>query len=128
MEGMIELTKKKAKMLCKRITDNSEDGLYQIDKEDCVAISTILCHIDLLENHIREMSIDKERLRGLISMLEQNTKKELKKKDKIIDKMAMYIGIAAYEYIIKKLKPDDVNYYGTEYCIKQYFKNKVEGE
>ena len=54
-------------------------------------------------------------------------KAEIEKKDKIIDLMAIYIDLAD-ENIHKRLKKDDVAYYGSKHCIKEYFINKVEKE
>ena len=50
----------------------------------------------------------------------------LEKKDKQIDLMSNYICCMAYDKIIKKLKEDDIAYYGIEGSIKQYFENKVK--
>ena len=50
----------------------------------------------------------------------------LEKKDKQIDLMSNYICCMAYDKIIKKLKEDDIAYYGIEGSIKQYFERKVE--
>lgn len=50
----------------------------------------------------------------------------LEKKDKQIDLMSNYICCMAYDTIIKKLKEDDIAYYGIEGSIKQYFENKVK--
>ena len=50
----------------------------------------------------------------------------LKEKDKTIDLMSNYICCMAYDKIIKKLKEDDIAYYGIEGSIKQYFENKVK--
>ena len=43
-----------------------------------------------------------------------------------IDLMSSYICCMAYDKIIKKLKEDDIAYYGIEGSIKQYFERKVE--
>ena len=51
---------------------------------------------------------------------------ESQKKDKQIDLMSNYICCMAYDKIIKKLKEDDIAYYGIEGSIKQYFERKVE--
>lgn len=56
------MTKSKAKMLCKRIVDNSKIGLYRIDNEDCIAIDTILYHNDLLENAVKENELYKNNI------------------------------------------------------------------
>ena len=50
----------------------------------------------------------------------------LENKDKQIDLMSNYICCMAYDKIIKKLKEDDIAYYGIEGSIKQYFENKVK--
>ena len=52
--------------------------------------------------------------------------KLLENKDKQIDLMSNYICCMAYDKIIKKLKEDDIAYYGIEGSIKQYFENKVK--
>ena len=52
--------------------------------------------------------------------------KLLENKDKQIDLMSNYICCMAYDKIIKKLKEDDIAYYGIEGSIKQYFERKVE--
>ena len=50
----------------------------------------------------------------------------LENKDKQIDLMSNYICCMAYDKIIKKLKEDDIAYYGIEGSIKQYFENKAK--
>ena len=50
---------------------------------------------------------------------------EIKKKDRTIAKMASYIGGVAFDNIIKKLKDDDIAYYGIDGAIEQYFKRKI---
>lgn len=50
---------------------------------------------------------------------------EIKKKDRTISKMANYIGGIAFDNIIKKLKDDDIAYYGIQGAIIQYFKQKA---
>ena len=50
----------------------------------------------------------------------------LENKDKQMDLMSNYICCMAYDKIIKKLKEDDIAYYGIEGSIKQYFENKVK--
>ena len=50
----------------------------------------------------------------------------LENKDKQIDLMSNYICCMAYDKIIKKLKEDDIAYYGIEGSIKRYFENKVK--
>ena len=56
----------------------------------------------------------------------QTQQAEIEKKDRQIDKMAGYICATAYDNIIKKLKDDDIAYWGVEGSIKQYFERKVE--
>lgn len=49
----------------------------------------------------------------------------IKEKEVVIDKMAKYIDMFCDEKISKKLKKDDIAYYGSIYCIKQYFERKA---
>lgn len=51
---------------------------------------------------------------------------EIKKKDRTIAKMASYIGGVAFDNIIKKLKDDDIAYYGIDGAIEQYFKRRAK--
>ena len=50
---------------------------------------------------------------------------KIKQKDRTINKMANYIGAIAFDNIIKKLKNDDIAYYGINGAIIQYFKQKA---
>lgn len=55
---------------------------------------------------------------------ELELKNKLKEKDNQIDLMAKYIGSISYDNIIKKLKDDDIAYYGIEGAINKYFETK----
>ena len=71
-------------------------------------------------------NIDKKYLKTRNSVAIETALKLLEKKDKQIDLMSNYICCMAYDKIIKKLKEDDIAYYGIEGSIKQYFENKVK--
>ena len=71
-------------------------------------------------------NIDKKYLKTRNSVAIETALKLLEKKDKQIDLMSNYICCMAYDKIIKKLKEDDIAYYGIEGSIKQYFERKVE--
>ena len=71
-------------------------------------------------------NIDKKYLKTRNSVAIETVLKLLEKKDKQIDLMSNYICCMAYDTIIKKLKEDDIAYYGIEGSIKQYFENKVK--
>jgi hypothetical protein len=71
-------------------------------------------------------NIDKKYLKTRNSVAIETVLKLLEKKDKQIDLMSNYICCMAYDKIIKKLKEDDIAYYGIEGSIKQYFENKVK--
>ena len=45
---------------------------------------------------------------------------------RIIDKMSGYICAKSFDDIIKRLKDDDIAYWGVEGSIKRYFERKVE--
>lgn len=70
----------------------------------------------------------KETIKQITTVLNliQTQQAEIEKKDRQIDKMAGYICATAYDNIIKKLKDDDIAYWGVEGSIKQYFERKVE--
>ena len=53
-------------------------------------------------------------------------KAENRKKDKIINKMTNYICAKSFDDIIKRLKDDDITYWGIEGAIKQYFERKAK--
>lgn len=71
-------------------------------------------------------NIDKKYLKTRNSVAIETALNLLEKKDKQIDLMSNYICCMAYDKIIKKLKEDDIAYYGIEGSIKQYFERKVE--
>ena len=71
-------------------------------------------------------NIDKKYLKTRNSVAIETVLKLLENKDKQIDLMSNYICCMAYDKIIKKLKEDDIAYYGIEGSIKQYFENKVK--
>ena len=71
-------------------------------------------------------NIDKKYLKTRNSVAIETVLKLLEKKDKQIDLMSNYICCMAYDKIIKKLKEDDIAYYGIEGSIKQYFENQVK--
>ena len=73
-------------------------------------------------------NIDKKYLKTRNSVAIETALKLLENKDKQIDLMSNYICCMAYDKIIKKLKEDDIAYYGIEGSIKQYFERKVENE
>ena len=88
------MEKKKSKMLCRRIIDNSELGLYEIDNEDCIAIDTILYHFNLLENNIKENKLYKSNIFNYVES-----------KDKIIEKAITEIETLR-TYFSVDLQPD----------------------
>lgn len=63
-----------------------------------------------------------EKLINAINCLIQAYKED----EAVIDKMAGYIDLVADEYISKMLNKGDVAYYGSRYCIKRFFRNKVK--
>ena len=71
-------------------------------------------------------NIDKKYLKTRNSVAIETVLNLLEKKNKQIDLMSNYICCMAYDKIIKKLKEDDIAYYGIEGSIKQYFENKVK--
>lgn len=75
---------------------------------------------------IMKENIDKKYLKTRNSVAIETVLNLLEKKDKQIDLMSNYICCMAYNKIIKKLKEDDIAYYGIEGSIKQYFENKVK--
>ena len=75
---------------------------------------------------IMKENIDKKYLKTRNSVAIETALKLLENKDKQIDLMSNYICSMAYDKIIKKLKEDDIAYYGIEGSIKQYFENKVK--
>ena len=75
---------------------------------------------------IMKENIDKKYLKTRNSVAIETALKLLENKDKQIDLMSNYICCMAYNKIIKKLKEDDIAYYGIEGSIKQYFENKVK--
>ena len=75
---------------------------------------------------IMKENIDKKYLKTRNSVAIETVLKLLENKDKQIDLMSNYICCMAYDKIIKKLKEDDIAYYGIEGSIKQYFENKVK--
>lgn len=75
---------------------------------------------------IMKENIDKKYLKTRNSVAIETALKLLENKDKQIDLMSNYIYCMAYDKIIKKLKEDDIAYYGIEGSIKQYFENKVK--
>ena len=75
---------------------------------------------------IMKENIDKKYLKTRNSVAIETALKLLENKDKQIDLMSNYICCMAYDKIIKKLKEDDIAYYGIEGSIKQYFENKVK--
>lgn len=75
---------------------------------------------------IMKENIDKKYLKTRNSVAIETVLNLLEKKDKQIDLMSNYICCMAYDKIIKKLKEDDIAYYGIEGSIKQYFENKVK--
>ena len=84
-----------------------------------VAIETVL---NLLEKKNRQI----EQYQNMLATNDMLHVLESQKKDKQIDLMSNYICCMAYDKIIKKLKEDDIAYYGIEGSIKQYFENKVK--
>ena len=74
----------------------------------------------------KKENIDKKYLKTRNSVAIETVLKLLENKDKQIDLMSNYICCMAYDKIIKKLKEDDIAYYGIEGSIKQYFENKVK--
>ena len=84
---------------------------------DC--IETVL---NLLEKKDRQI----EQYQNMLATNDMLHVLESQKKDKQIDLMSNYICCMAYDKIIKKLKEDDIAYYGIEGSIKQYFENKVK--
>lgn len=86
-----------------------------------VAIETVL---NLLEKKDRQI----EQYQNMLATNDMLHVLESQKKDKQIDLMSNYICCMAYDKIIKKLKEDDIAYYGIEGSIKQYFERKVENE
>ena len=75
---------------------------------------------------IMKENIDKKYLKTRNSVAIETALKLVENKDKQIDLMSNYICCMAYDKIIKKLKEDDIAYYGIEGSIKQYFENKVK--
>ena len=71
-------------------------------------------------------NIDKKYLKTRNSVAIETVLKLLENKDKQIDLMSNYICCMAYDKKKKKLKEDDIAYYGIEGSIKQYFENKVK--
>lgn len=71
-------------------------------------------------------NIDKKYLKTRNSVAIETVLNILENKDKQIDLMSNYICCMAYDKIIKKIKEDDIAYYGIEGSIKQYFENKVK--
>lgn len=80
--------------------------------------------IEALKEHKRQ--IDKKYINTRNSKAIETVLNLLENKDKQIDLMSNYICCMAYDKIIKKLKEDDIAYYGIEGSIKQYFENKVK--
>lgn len=71
----------------------------------------------------------KKLILDILGLEEESNVKEIylkiKEKDKIINKMASYIGAISFDDINKKLKDDDVTYYGIKGAIKEFFKQKA---
>ena len=80
--------------------------------------------IEALKEHKRQ--IDKKYINTRNSKAIETVLNLLENKDKQIDLMSNYICCMAYDKIIKKLKEDDIAYYGIEGSIKQYFENKAK--
>ena len=78
--------------------------------------------LNLLEKKDRQI----EQYQNMLATNDMLHVLESQKKDKQIDLMSNYICCMAYDKIIKKLKEDDIAYYGIEGSIKQYFERKVE--
>ena len=78
--------------------------------------------LNLLENKDKQI----EQYQNMLATNDMLHVLESQKKDKQIDLMSNYICCMAYDKIIKKLKEDDIAYYGIEGSIKQYFENKVK--
>ena len=92
---------------------------YKYDNEVKEAIEIVL---NLLENKDKQI----EQYQNMLATNDMLHVLECQKKDKQIDLMSNYICCMAYDKIIKKLKEDDIAYYGIEGSIKQYFENKVK--
>lgn len=92
---------------------------YKYDNEVKEAIEIVL---NLLENKDKKI----EQYQNMLATNDMLHVLESQKKDKQIDLMSNYICCMAYDKIIKKLKEDDIAYYGIEGSIKQYFERKVE--
>ena len=71
----------------------------------------------------------KKLILDILGLEEESNIKEIylkiKEKDKIINKMVSYIGSISFDDINKKLKDDDVAYYGINGAIKEFFKQKA---
>ena len=71
----------------------------------------------------------KKLILDILGLEEESNIKEIylkiKEKDKIINKMVSYIGSISFDDINKKLKENDVAYYGINGAIKEFFKQKA---